>query len=218
MGSIDSAMVHKCQVLTTTQDNKLSFTSGSVVFTVGATLTGATSNASGVIKTIVLSSGSWAGGTAAGYLILYSVSGDFTSGETISDDTLTVDDDGHTTKSAGTATASGGLIPQTNAAGTPTTTTQTLPSDSTYYDCLFSNISTSGNYVLNNEIVGKVVESSHMVFLPSSAQVLEGDYITTTQTNWAGTYEVQKVDAPELPFTSQVDHKEAFLKVVKKRG
>ena len=87
MGSIDFAMVHKCQVLTTSQDNKLNFTSGSVVFTTGATLTGAISDASGVIKTIVLSSGSWAGGNAAGYLILYSVSGAFTSGETISDDT-----------------------------------------------------------------------------------------------------------------------------------
>lgn len=217
MGSIDFAMVHKCQVLTTSQDNKLNFTSGSVVFTTGATLTGAISDASGVIKTIVLSFGSWAGGNAAGYLILYSVSGAFTSGETISDDTLTVDEDGHTTKPAGTATTSGTLIPQTNAAGTPTTTTQTLPSDSTYYDCLFSNISTSGNYISDSD-AGQVIFSSPMVFLPSAATVQEGDHVTTTQTNWSGTYKVQKVDAPEIPFSSIVDHKEAFLKVVKKRG
>lgn len=220
MGSIDSAMVHTCQVLTTSQDNKLSFTSGSVVFTAGATLTGATSDASGVIKTIVLSSGSWAEGNAAGYLILYSVSGAFTSGETISDDTLAVDEEGHTTKPAGTATTSGTLIPQTNAAGTPTTTTQTLPSDSTYYDCLFSNFSnnsTSGNYISDSD-AGQVIFSSPMVFLPSKATVQEGDHVTTTQTNWSGTYKVQKVDAPEIPFSSIPDHKEAFLKVVKKRG
>ena len=217
MGSIDSAMVHKCQVLTTSQDNKLNFTSGSVVFTTGATLTGAISDASGVIKTIALSSGSWAGGNAAGYLILYSVSGAFTSGETISDDTLTVDEEGHTTKPAGTATASGTLLPQTNAAGTPTTTTQTLPSDSTYYDCLFENISTSENYISDSD-AGQVILSSPMVFLPSTATVQEGDHVTTTQTNWSGTYKVQKVDAPEIPFSSIPDHKEAFLKVVKKRG
>lgn len=216
MGTIDYAMIHTCQVLSTSQDNKLSFTSGGVVFTVGATLTGATSDASGVIKTIVLSSGSWAGGNAAGYLILYSVSGAFTSGETISDDTLTIDEEGHTTKSAGTATASGVLIPQTNAAGTPTTTTQTLPSDSTYYDCLFSNISTSGNYISTSD-AGKVIESSLVVFLPDTATVEEGDYITTTQTNYSGSYEVQKVDAPEIPFSGTVDHIEAFLKMVKKR-
>ena len=130
---------------------------------------------------------------------------------------LTVDEDGHTTKPAGTATTSGTLIPQTNAAGTPTTTTQTLPSDSTYYDCLFSNISTSGNYISDSD-AGQVIFSSPMVFLPSAATVQEGDHVTTTQTNWSGTYKVQKVDAPEIPFSSIVDHKEAFLKVVKKRG
>ena len=217
MGIIDFTFVHTCQVLTTSQDQRLNFVSGSVVFTAGATLEGSDSEATGVIKTVTLSSGSWAEGTAAGYLVLYSVSGAFTSGETISDDTLTVDDEGNTTKEAGTATSSGILIPQTNAAGTPTTTTVTLPSDSTYYDCLFSNISTSGNYISNSE-AGEVIFSSPMVFLPTIAQVQEGDQVTTTQTNFAGTYTVQKVDAPEIPFTAIVDHKEAFLKVVKKRG
>lgn len=217
MGSIDFTMIHECQVLNTSQDNKLYFTSGSVAFTSGATLEGGTSGATGVIKSITLSSGSWAAGTAAGYLILYSVTGTFSTWETIADDTLTIDDEGHTTKPAGTAISSGSAVPLSNAAGSPTMTTLTLPSSSTYYDCLFSNISTSGNYILNQES-GKVIQSSLIVFLPSSAVVLEGDYVTTTETNYTGTYEVQKVDAPEIPFSGIIDHKEAYLKKVAKRG
>jgi len=207
MGAIDFALVHACQVLTTTQDNRLNFTSGSAVYTVGATATGQTSEASGVIKSVSVASGSWVAGNAAGYLILHSVSGAFLTGETITDNGVT----------PGLATTSGLLIPQTNAAGTPTTTTVTLPSDSTYYDCLFSKITTSGNDVSATG-AGKVIISSPMVSLPATAVVQEGDYIRTTEPNWAGTYEVQSIDSPEIPYTGIVDHKEAFLEEVSKRG
>ncbi len=88
---------------------------------------------------------------------------------------------------------------------------------STTYKCLFSKVSTSGNYISSGE-VGKVITSSHMVFLPADAVVEEGDMISTDEAHWAGTYEVQNVDAPIIPSTGVVDHIEAFLKVVKKRG
>lgn len=83
--------------------------------------------------------------------------------------------------------------------------------------CLFSNVSLASNNISDSE-AGKVIISSLMVFLPAAAVVQAGDSITTTEPNWTGTYEVQKVDAPEIPFSEIVDHKEAFLKVVKKRS
>lgn len=99
-----------------------------------------------------------------------------------------------------------------DAAGSPIP--NLVPTDSV---CLFSNISSAGNYISAGE-AGKVIESSLIVFLPSTATVQEGDFISTTESNYSGTYEVQKVDAPEIPFSGIVDHKEAFLKAVKKRG
>jgi len=99
-----------------------------------------------------------------------------------------------------------------DAAGSPIP--NLVPTDSV---CLFSNISTAGNSILISE-AGKVIETSLVCFLPSTATVQEGDFISTAETNYAGTYEVQKVDSPEIPFSGIVDHKEAFLKAVKKRG
>lgn len=56
---------------------ELKFDSGSTVPTVGETLTGATSGDTGVVTEIeTLLSGSWAGGDAAGYLHVDTLSGD----------------------------------------------------------------------------------------------------------------------------------------------
>lgn len=99
-----------------------------------------------------------------------------------------------------------------NAAGSPIP--NLVPTD---YKCLFSRISTSGNSISNTD-AGKVKFTSIMVFLPGSAVVEKGDYITTTEQHWAGTYEVQDVDAPTAFFSDDVDHIEAFLKEVTKRG
>jgi hypothetical protein len=89
-----------------------------------------------------------------------------------------------------------------------------VPTDS---KCLFENVSNAGNYITQTE-AGPVILRSIICFLPAETVVEEGDFISTTEPNWAGTYEVQSVDDPEIPFTHVVDHKEAFLKVVKKRG
>lgn len=206
MGIIDFAMMHECQVWKTSQEHHLNFTNGTKEFLAGSTLTGSTSHATGIINSVTLSSGSWAGGTAAGELSLYSVSGTFLNGETIADS--------QTVK--GSAKASGSNVPQTDDAGTPTDINITLPSDSTYYDCLFETKGTAGNYIAYSE-AGKTILSSIIVSLPSDADVLEGDIITTSETDWIGDYEVQKVDAPEIPFSEIVDHKEAILKKVEKR-
>lgn len=84
----------------------------------------------------------------------------------------------------------------------------------TAYKCLFSKVSTAGNYISNTD-AGKVKISSVVVFLPATAIVEKGDFVTTTEQHWVGTYEVQDVDAPGL--SGDVDHIEAFLKEAAKR-
>jgi hypothetical protein len=66
-------------------DEKITFTTGTVEFTVGQVVTGA-SGATGTIVAVVVSSGSWAGGDAAGYLVIRGGNGsNFTSGNLITD-------------------------------------------------------------------------------------------------------------------------------------
>ncbi len=59
------------------------FNAGTAEPLVDETLTGGTSAATGTIKKVIVTSGSWSGTDAAGRIILYSVAGDFVSGETI---------------------------------------------------------------------------------------------------------------------------------------
>ena len=51
-------------------DERLNFNTGSVAFTPGQTVTGASSTATGIIDQVVVSTGSWGGGDAAGYLAI----------------------------------------------------------------------------------------------------------------------------------------------------
>jgi len=202
MNSLDSGMIHSCQVLSATQNHRLDFTSGSVAFTAGQILTGSVSGATGTIKSVVLSSGSWASGNAAGYLILYNVSGTF-GNETIHDD----HDEGIETP--GSATASGPVIPQTNGVGTPQTTTSSI-----HYACLFSSISVSGGIQIFDS--GKYITANDIVFLPDNAVVQEGDYVTSSETGYNHTYRVEKVTTLYNKDGS-IDHIEAQLKVVTKK-
>lgn len=60
---------------------ELKFDTGTVAFTVGQTVTGGTSAATGVISKVVLESGSWSAGDATGRLILSSTTGTFVNTE-----------------------------------------------------------------------------------------------------------------------------------------
>ena len=66
-----------------TLGKELNFNTGSAVILDGNTVTGATSAATGVVARVVLESGTFAAGTAAGRLILSSSTGVFTSGENL---------------------------------------------------------------------------------------------------------------------------------------
>lgn len=202
MNALDFSMIHSCTVLSTTQDQKLDFTNGSKVFTVGKVLTGATSNAHGTVKTLVVSSGSWATGNAAGHLILSACTGLF-SVETIADNGTI----------PGSATGQGPAIPETNDVGTPAMTTT-----STAYDCRFENIKNPGGYLYNSDS-GEYVSSEPMVFLPASAVVRQGDHLSSTETGFNTVYKVTFVN-PLYSFFDKtvIDHIEASLEVVEKRS
>jgi len=65
---------------------ELRFDSGSVLPVAGETLTGATSADTGVVVSVALESGTWAGGTAAGTVYLSSPTGIGEDGECFDDD------------------------------------------------------------------------------------------------------------------------------------
>lgn len=68
---------------------ELSFNTGVHALVDGNTVTGQTSGATGTIKRVVVESGSWSGGDAAGRLIFASVTGTFQAGENIRISTTT---------------------------------------------------------------------------------------------------------------------------------
>lgn len=78
---MDSAVVADHPLLSTT-GRALRFSGGSSAVNSGNTVTGATSGASGAVQVLV-DSGSWAGGNAAGMFFFSSVSGTFVSGEAL---------------------------------------------------------------------------------------------------------------------------------------
>lgn len=62
---------------------ELTFDTGTAVINTGDTVTGLTSSATGVVARVVLESGTWAAGTAAGRLILSSTTGTFQAAENL---------------------------------------------------------------------------------------------------------------------------------------
>jgi hypothetical protein len=63
--------------------SQISFTAGTVVVAEGATITGATSGATAIVRRVALQSGSYSAGTAAGRFIVTGVTGVFQNPETI---------------------------------------------------------------------------------------------------------------------------------------
>lgn len=198
MNALKFGMVHTCQIISSSQDQRLTFVSGSVEFPEGALITGSVSGASGTLKTLIVESGTWAAGTAEGYLVLSFVSGSFESGENI-------------TGPLGAAVASGTLDPEYNAVGTPQKTLRI--SD---LKCLFSHV--SGGVNLENHGSGDYIVSQPIVFLPGDAVVLEGDRVTSSTPGFNGPFEVTGVNYYYRLFSTTIDHIEASLKAVNKRG
>jgi len=206
MGSLLLGMIHSCTIISSSQDQKLSFTSGSAAFTEGDPLTGTDSEASGTIKELVLESGSWMSGNAAGHLVLSTVSGTFQAGETIHDE--------HT----GAAIASGPAEPVTNGVGTPQTTSAPTP----YPTCRFSEPLRSGGSTIQSLESGSYIVAEPLLFLLNDAVIQEGDLVTSSVEHYEGPYKVMHVGVLyELFLDSSgdpvIDHYEVDLKAVEKR-
>ncbi|BAW29904.1 hypothetical protein SAMN02910340_02094 [Methanosarcina thermophila] len=204
IGSLMLGMIHTCNILSSTQDQKLSFESGSSAFLEEDLLIGVASGAKGTIKEIVLESGSWTAGDAAGYLILSNVSGTFQEGETIHDE------------HEGTSLASGPAEPVTNGVGTPQLTTTSNPSS-----CRFSQASRSGG--IQSLESGDYIVSEPLLFLPPETVIQEGDIVTSNVHGYEGPYKVLHVEVLYELFMNasgeyEIDHLEVELKAVKKRG
>lgn len=196
MSSLSLGMIHSCTVLSSTQDQKLEFSAGTVAFTEGAALTGADSEATGTVKTVVLETGTWAGEDAAGYLIISTVSGTFQAGEIISDN------------EGGTATASGPAIPHTNGVGTPQYTTTSTP-----YSCRFTH-SKSGGIITEGS--GEHATSFPIVFILPPAVIQKGDHLIGNDVGYNHTYRITAVQTIYKLFSSTISHYEIELKAVEK--
>jgi len=201
MSPLEYMMVQTCTISHTSQDQKLSYVSGTSAFLPGKMITGSQSGSTGLIKSVVVESGSWSGGNASGYLILSPVSGQFKVGEIIRDNQAI----------QGVAVVSGSLIPQTDEFGTPyTTTTQTTSK------CWFSESSNTGGILHFDS--GDYIMKSPLLFLPASTVIEEGDQVEGEISGYSHTYEVLKVTRCYRLYSSVVDHIEAELKAVGKRN
>jgi hypothetical protein len=159
--------VHSCYLFAV--DQRLNFDAGTTAFTVGATVTGESSEATGIVKTVTVSTGSWGENGAVGYLVLSNVSGTFENDETL------------TGNPAGAATANGANTDYVDAYGKKT---QTVSSAST--TCRFYN-----KKAVPGDLEYGWSGSFPAVILPAGTTLFEGQKISSTETGFSHTFEIQ---------------------------
>lgn len=168
------AMQHSCTITRSTVDKRLNFDAGSAVFTVAKTLTGVTSHATGTIKTVTKSTGDWAVGTAAGYLILSNVTGVFANNEVIGDNGTV----------PGAALADGTAADNGDDYGVRSAVTST-----TTVKCRFVNPK-GGMKKLES---GEHIYNLPAVVLPSGTTIDEGDILTGVTSGFTRAFRVMHV-------------------------
>lgn len=186
---------HTCSILVREQKQKLTIKVGTVAFTVGEIVTGAASHAHGIIESYTHTSGTWAGGDEAGYLIITDITGIFQTSEAITD------------PKGGTAQASGPATLHTDATGKP------------YYHWHVPTTSTACRfYTPGNKVImldsGVYVDKPLRIMVGSDATLVEIIYrILTTQAGYAGTYDISGVNV-RSDGPGAIHHTEATLKKV----
>lgn len=179
---------HSCTISRSVNDRRLNFDAGSAVFTLTKTLTGATSHATGIVKSLTKSTGEWSTNNAAGYMDLSNVTGAFTNDEVIADNSTV----------HGAAVANGVDVESVDAFGIPARTTTT-----TTVRCLF--VSPKGG--LKKLESGEALYNLPAVILPSGTAITEGDTLTGVTSGFTKTYRVKYVR------TLAVDEGPAMLRV-----
>ena len=168
---MNNLLVHTCNVQSSSvADKRIYFDNGIATFTVGKTVTGGTSKATGKILSFTKTAGSWAMGTAVGYLIMNPVTGTFQDNESLTDNNT----------SHGSATANGPAIDNADGYGVVTYTT-----GSTAYRCRFKP---AGNMRMTAS--GDRSFSVPYVTLPPGVSVQPGTYLTSS---WIGAIKTYKV-------------------------
>lgn len=171
---IQPLLVHTCTINTRLKKQRLNYDQGTTTLTEDETVVGAASGATATIDEIILSSGAWVAGDAAGYLILSDVVGTFKDNEAIT-----------ITSTGGAAVANGANIDYKNAGG----------------EYLFYYKSTTGIecrfYTSSRRLVisepGEYVKRPTKVLLMADTAIQEADKVTTTTTGFSGTYKVMGV-------------------------
>ena len=160
-------MVHTATLHSTKQVYTLGYDGGTAVFTVGKTVTGATSHATAVIVSI--------GSIASGSLTLHTITGTFQNDEAISDNGTV----------PGAAVVNGVISETLDEYGQPTTTSV----NSTVTCRFFASqdmVRTAGGVSLYGETTLKVL-------LDGAVTVAEGDTITCTAVGYVGTFGINSV-------------------------
>jgi hypothetical protein len=180
-----------CTILRRYPKQKLSFASGTTVFTAGATVTGATSGAIAIIDRAPV------GTVATGYLIVRNATGIFQSGETVTDNHSPA---GHAVLSAAPATFLNGS------------------NEREYYWYNDQVNVPSRFYQMASRLqvisAGEYPSTDVFVHLPGNVTVQEEDYrISTTSEGVAGLYQILgPIKSPRNMWG--VDHYECKLKEV----
>jgi hypothetical protein len=81
---MNHAFKHKCTIQTRARKQKLLYDGGTVAPVAGQTIEGGSTGAHGLIEELILSSGTWVGHDAAGYMVLSYVEGVFIDNEMLS--------------------------------------------------------------------------------------------------------------------------------------
>lgn len=156
------AALHSCYLCTF--DQELNYDGGSVIFEVGETCTGATSHASGTVKSV-------SGTSASGYLVLSNVSGTYQNDETIAGSGAT----------PGAAVANGANTTYVDSYGKKTQTAST-----TATPCHFFNPkapSGQSEYGWTGRFPA--------VRFPPGTTLRVDQQLTSTETGFVGTYTIQ---------------------------
>ena len=181
-----TSLIHTCTIQKRHRKQKLLYDGGSGAFTVGLTVTGTTSHATGIIDRK-------SGTVATGYLILKTMSGTFQNNEAITD------------TATGAAVADGANADYFNDSREPE---WYWVNDQTLVPCKFY-FPRSGYVIVHD--TGERIDEPLKMFLNPSATIDATNYrIVSTETDFTGTFIIQALYA--MTFTFGIHHYELTLK------
>lgn len=187
-------LIHACTLQKRNRKKKLTYTSGSGTPVVGQTVTGGASGKTAVIDKV-----------STGYIVVKTVSGAFTIGETL---TVGTNPPGFTF--SGTLSAQADYQNQSGEYEYYWTNDQTSVPCRLYYSGSAYSGSAKGEIIHET---GQLLDQPLKCALPSTVTVSSLEYrIVNTVTGFSGTYDIQALYT--LSGISGIDHYEAVCKVV----